>query len=776
MMSLAAGARARNRRRVITAGAVLVCAAVGVLPAFAAAPRNVSNAAAIPTVSCDTDPNIFNTGYSQSTRKIAADAAVEERWTAAGGTGDRGVTWGNKPTPAGPLAPSLPGGISYGNAYVGKVNNAWLTSPFNNAQWISAHYVSPSVGGNQTSDWGDFYYKYSFQLDAKVNASTFSLTMDWYADNTVRGVWVNNTLKTQTTTNPYDGGGFAAGKQQTTVLDGFVSGATNTITVQVGSTYNAEGFMAQVRSTALCSSLTMAKSISGSRVNPSDQFTVSAKSSAGAAVVSATTAGTANSVSATTSVAPGTYTITEALASGSPSTTANYNGVLACTDRTDSTKKVTTSGSYPTWTVVIPTGSAHDYLCTVTNTAKAFTVNKTVSPPPPGPVRPGDRLTYSVVVKNTGGTAFSGVGADVASFADDLSRVLDDATYNGDASGGAVVTGSVLSWKGALAVGATVTITYSVTVGALGSGDGVLVNTVTGGPSCANQCSATTSTSVQSYLVEKSASTDSALPGDTVTYTVVVSNPSPVQYTTASPATISDDLSDVLKDATYNGDATRGATFTAPVLSWSGALPVGGRVTITYTVTVNNPTKGDRSMVNTVSAQPGTNCAARSTDPRCTATVAIRAGDVAWQKVDATPGRNLLAGSAWRLSPTDGTGAVIELDDCVAAPCAGADEDALGGKFRLTGLRPGVYQLAETRAPVGFLLATTPITVTVTAGGTATLAPIVNQQAPAPLLPLTGGMGADTFTFVGGGLLALTAVLAAARPIGARLRRRRQAG
>ncbi|MDN4595712.1 SpaA isopeptide-forming pilin-related protein [Leifsonia virtsii] len=766
----------RRRRRARTALALTVWAVLGVLLAIGAAPQHVSLAAAIPTIGCDADPNIFNTGYSQSKRGIAADGAVEERWSVAAGTGDLGLNWGYAPTPQGPLNPSLPGTVSYSNAYVGKVNNAWLTSPFNNAQWISGRYVPPATGRNQNSDWGNFYYQYTFQLDPKVDAATFRLAMDWYADNTVRGVWVNGRLAASTTQSPYDGWGFKAGNQVSTVLGGFVSGATNTILVQVGSTSSAEGFMAQVTSTALCPTLTVAKTVSGARVYAADQFTVAAKDGAGATLAAATTSGTGVSASAATRVAPGTYTIAETLAPGSQAAPEHYNGVLTCADRTNPGTTVATSGAYPSWTVTIPVGAPHDYLCTVMNAAKSFSVSKTVEPPPPAVVHPGEKVSYTVVVKNTGGTAFSGVGADVASFVDDLSRVRDDATYNGDATGGAVLNGSVLSWKGALAVGASATITYSVTVNQPGAGDGALVNTVAGGPSCAVQCSASTSTSVQSYLVEKTASTDAALPGDTVRYTVRVTNTSRLDFTAAAPATFTDDLSDVLREATYNGDATGGAVYTAPVLSWSGALAAGGTVTIGYSVTVTSPVKGDRSMVNTVvSAPSGSNCFPGSTDPRCTATVAIRVGDLSWWKVDATPGRNLLAGSAWRLEPTGG-GAAVELEDCAAAPCAGADEDPLAGEFRLTGLRPGEYRLVETRAPAGFLLLTTPVVVTVTADGATELDPIVNHQVPVPVLPFTGGVGADTLTLVGGGLLIATAALAAVRPLRALVRRRRRMG
>ena len=43
-------------------------------------------------------------------------------------------------------------------------------------------------------------------------------------------------------------------------------------------------------------------------------------------------------------------------------------------------------------------------------------------------------------------------------------------------------------------------------------------------------------------------------------------------------------------------------------------------MTITYTVTVNNPDTGDKLMINTVtSADPGSSCPSGSTSPGCTA-------------------------------------------------------------------------------------------------------------------------------------------------------------
>lgn len=264
---------------------------------------------------------------------------------------------------------------------------------------------------------------------------------------------------------------------------------------------------------------------------------------------------------------------------------------------------------------------------------------------------------------------------------------------------------------------------------------------------------------------KKVASVQTARPGDTVTYTITVTNTGTQAY---EHAEFSDDLTDVLKDAIYGNDhsATSGtASYAAPTLSWSGALAApGGSARITYSVTVKSPDAGDHSLVNTVvSPTDGSNCASGSSDPDCTVTVDVPVTDVLWKKIDATGAKNILTGAAFTFTPVDGagkpTGPAIVVTDCEAASpaqCTGSDIDPIGGQFRLTDLGPGTYQLVETQAPVGFQLDSTPIPVTLTAGSPTSvgLADVVNKQLPVPKIPLTGGLGTDTLTIAGGGLLA----------------------
>lgn len=183
-----------------------------------------------------------------------------------------------------------------------------------------------------------------------------------------------------------------------------------------------------------------------------------------------------------------------------------------------------------------------DFLVQADPSQCALQISKTASVPS---ARPGDTVAYTITVRNTGSQAY-----DSASFTDDLGDVLQDATFDGNATAS---TGSVtyalpaLSWSGALAAGATATITYSVTVKNPDAGDHRMVNTVVS-PTAGSNCAAgsadavcTANVPISDLTVTKTAD-DSAVQsparvGDLVTYRFSAQN---TGQTTLSAVTITD--------------------------------------------------------------------------------------------------------------------------------------------------------------------------------------------------------------------------------------------
>ena len=125
-------------------------------------------------------------------------------------------------------------------------------------------------------------------------------------------------------------------------------------------------------------------------------------------------------------------------------------------------------------------------------------------------------------------------------------------------------------------------------------------------------------------VIIKTANVSSTVAGGVVSYTIVLTNTGSSAFNGIS---LSDPLTGVLDDAVYNanGTATVGTlTYNAPTLGWTGNLAAGAAVTITYSVTVNNPDTGNKVLAGSVlSTTLGTNCGSGSVDTRCTATINV---------------------------------------------------------------------------------------------------------------------------------------------------------
>jgi uncharacterized repeat protein (TIGR01451 family) len=276
----------------------------------------------------------------------------------------------------------------------------------------------------------------------------------------------------------------------------------------------------------------------------------------------------------------------------------------------------------------LPTGSAaagevEDYLVQV----GTYDVTKTSDPPDGTTVRAGQTITYTITITNTdvpgpvdrGGAGLSeAVDGDITDITlnDDLSGVLDDATLlsgpivSPTGAGTATIDDDqTLTFTGDVAVGTDTTITYAVTVldPAEGRGDAVLTNAVTA-PG-ATTCECTSVNPVESYTIAKTTdpAQPTAAPGQTVAYTLTITNNGAVDL----DPTVTDELAGVLDDATYNNDvtATAGAvTSDETRLVWTGPLAVDDTVTVTYSVTINDPLTADTILRNIVTGTGPNSC------------------------------------------------------------------------------------------------------------------------------------------------------------------------
>jgi uncharacterized repeat protein (TIGR01451 family) len=258
-----------------------------------------------------------------------------------------------------------------------------------------------------------------------------------------------------------------------------------------------------------------------------------------------------------------------------------------------------------------------------------------------GTVNPGDTLTYTVTYRNTGnasetnfqvtdsipaGTTYVGGSLTVTpSGVGQLGSA--NPSFNGTSSTSLLAAPVTLEYDGMIVATFSVTIN-SGTVGSLAnqaSGDGdsiaplptdALDNSASGdchapsgvsvpSGSVAQSCTAaaddqTTVTATENdatITVTKTDGVTTVEPGDTLTYTITVANP------TADSNATNLSVSDTLPAGTTFVSASNGGTETSGVVTWSIASLAGGaNVTRTVTVTVNSNVSDGTVLTNTATA------------------------------------------------------------------------------------------------------------------------------------------------------------------------------
>ncbi|MCW3493514.1 DUF6923 family protein [Microbacterium sp. SSM24] len=194
--------------------------------------------------------------------------------------------------------------------------------------------------------------------------------------------------------------------------------------------------VSDLSSCTLNSTLTLRKNIVG-RYAASDQFTVTITGNGIASGNTGTTSGSSTGLQTAASATAGalvgvpgrTYTITETPAGGA--SLANYRSTWECRD-TSSSNALLASGTGASGTVTMPLGSntGSHVVCVFTNTPiPSWTLSKqalrgTDVLPAGAAVQPGEVITYRVTATNT-----SLAAVDAVRLTDDLTQVLDDATF-----------------------------------------------------------------------------------------------------------------------------------------------------------------------------------------------------------------------------------------------------------------------------------------------------------------------------------------------------------
>lgn len=265
---------------------------------------------------------------------------------------------------------------------------------------------------------------------------------------------------------------------------------------------------------------------------------------------------------------------------------------------------------------------------------------------------PGQSLTYTIVVRNTGPSNVSG-----ASVVDNFPTALRNVTYTATASGGA--TGHTSSGAGAiqdtvsLPAGASITYVVQATVAADAAGSLVNTATVTA-PAGVIETNTANNTATDTDIlvprvdlsITKTDGVTQAVPGQSLTYTIVVRNSGP---SFATGARVADVFPAALSGVSYTSSASSGAS--GNTASGSGTiddtvtLAPGASITYTVQATVAPTATGSITNTATVTAPAGaieSNLANNSASDTDTLTPRV---DLAITKSDGltqvTPGQSL---------------------------------------------------------------------------------------------------------------------------------------
>ena len=206
-------------------------------------------------------------------------------------------------------------------------------------------------------------------------------------------------------------------------------------------------------------------------------------------------------------------------------------------------------------------------------------------------IAPGERLTYTLTISNSGDISATGVV---------VTDVLPAHTTFAQADqGGQITNTQTVQWSNlTVNAGSQLILTFAVTVEQPLTDGTPIVNeryavTCTEGSHAAGQAVTVTVVSTPQLHITKTANTDRVLPGAVLPYTLVVSNDG------NGPAT-GVVVTDVLPAHTTFAQADQGGQITnTQTVQWSNlTVNAGSRLTLTFAVIITHPLADDTPIVN----------------------------------------------------------------------------------------------------------------------------------------------------------------------------------
>lgn len=358
--------------------------------------------------------------------------------------------------------------------------------------------------------------------------------------------------------------------------DGVIMAAPNATTITGAVYMSTPGEREAVAFGIQTARVTVDKLVDG-RVAPADSFDLSLTSPEGPVLATTTTGtDTAASTGREQIVPSGIFTLAEVATTGSPSPLSYYDSSWSCTNATVGSTTVLPSGTGTSQSFTPAVGD--DVTCVVTNAARdtglslAKTVDLTIA-------ELGDTATYEFEVTNTG---------DIP---------VDSLTISEEEFSGTGTLSAVSCPTTTLAVDAstTCTATYVVTQADVDAG-GVTNTALASARAAGTQVEVTSNESIASFgaptagslEVTKTADKASAVPGNTITYTLTAANTGPVTLTDVT-----------LTDTAFSGAGTLSALDCDA--EQPAVLTPGESLTCTATYVVLAADKG--AITNTATAE-----------------------------------------------------------------------------------------------------------------------------------------------------------------------------